>query len=163
MRQAFRNAFYRSVLNRATPYQKTDLKENAKELKTHFREIGETVRNHVRDNYNPKDPFFMKDPQGRNINNLWTGYKLGGKGNLLAAGSILGGGTIIATNPRHYQSLYNQAYYIPAMSEELDVESLPSTRADGVGYQAAIGNNPMLTTSGDLVFAMHKTRHTGQF
>ena len=133
-----------------------------KDALPNIKKVGAEIGEHIKKNYNPKDPLFVKDPEGRHINNLWTGYKLGGKGNLMVAGSILGGGTIIASNPRHYQNLYNNMYQIPAMSEELDVESLPSTRADGLGYQAQVGASQMLAPSGDLVFAMHKTRHTGQ-
>lgn len=115
-------------------------------------------------NYNLKEPIFMKDPEGRNINNLFTGYGYGGKGRAIATVGLLGGGTIVASNPRDYQNFYNGGF-TDEQSEQLDVESLQSTRADGQGYQAqlGLGASNTLTTSGDLVFAMHKTRHSGQF
>lgn len=161
MKQFFKNRFRDSVFNAANrgSYPKADPVGAIQGL-------GKNINEHVRKNYDPRDPFFVKDTeQGHNINNLWTGYKLGGKGNLLMTGSLLGGGTIIAANPREYQSHYNNFNQARAESQELDVESLQSTRADQVGYQAQIGSksSPMLTTSGDLVFAMHKTRHSGQF
>lgn len=154
--QIFRKAFQRSVLNRANPYEYTDAMKNVKE-------IGGQIGNHLKTNYNPKDPWFKKDEEGRNLNNLWSGYKLGGKGKILTTGSLLAGGTIIAGNPRSYQNAYNESANTQVMSEEQDVESLQSTRADGLGYQAQIGNSQLISASGDLVFAMHKTRHTGQF
>lgn len=162
MRQAFRNAFQnglnRSPLNPAMPHQYPNMGENLKD-------IGQSVSSHLKKNYNPKDPLFRKSEEGRTVNNLWSGYELGGKGKIAVTASVLGGGAIIASNPRNYQNFYNNGTYAQAESEMLDVESLQSTRADGLGYQAQIGAgaSQALTTSGDLVFAMHKTRHSGQF
>jgi hypothetical protein len=130
------------------------------------KDIASDVGGYFKKNYNPNDPIFKKDTDnGRNINNLYSGYKLGGKGNLLVGGSLLGGGTVIASNPKHLQNHYNVGGSVQAESQELDVESIQSTRGDGVGYQASIGAAAVqnLQTSGDLVFAMHKTRHSGQF
>lgn len=123
-----------------------------------FHKAGE----YVKENYNPKDPFFVKDPvRGRHINNLYTGYKLGGKGNLLVAGSILGGGTVMAANPTAIQNSIARKEIVDSQAEMLDVESLPGTRADHLGYQNP--NPPShMYASGDLVFALHKTSHTGQ-
>ncbi|ARC67218.1 hypothetical protein B14_200005 (plasmid) [Bacillus licheniformis] len=136
-------------------YTRTNPIKNAKE-------IGKGAVGFMKKNYNLKEPIFMKDPQGRNMNNLWTGYGYGGKGRALATASLIGGGTIIASNPKAYQNFVN-GDFVEEQSEALDVESLPSTRSDGLGYQAQVGNNSDLSASGDLVFAMHKTRHTGQF
>lgn len=157
MARVFRNAFRRSVFNRALPYEHTNAAENA-------REIGRSVRNHLREHYNPRDPVFKRDPEGRTINNLWTGYTLGGKGRLAVAGGLLGGGTIVVSNPRAYQNWYNQQVGIPRESDMLNVESLPSTRGDALGYQVPLGPkaSEYLHASGDLVFALHKTAHTGQ-
>lgn len=148
------------------------MRSGFKPNKASFSEIGEQAGNdakkigeHLKENYNPRDPLFMKDEKtGRNINNLFTGYKLGGKGKLLAAGSMLGGGAIYVANPHAVNRSVGNHMNTKAQSEELDVESLQSTRSDGQGYQASIGASATanLTTSGDLVFAMHKTRHSGQ-
>lgn len=134
--------------------------------KTSMSEIGQKAGGFFKENYDPRDSFFKKDTvEGRNINNLYTGYKLGGKGNLLVTGSILGGGTLVATNARGVSDNYAIKNAVSSESENGDIESLQSTRADGQGYQASIGANALanLSTSGDLVFAMHKTRHSGQF
>lgn len=145
------------VMRRGHKYTRTNAKENLKDTTSSF-------KNHMKENYNPRDPFFVKDTEeGRNINNLWSGYKLGGKGKLLVTGSLLGGGSIIASNPQNYQDSYNLKYGVEAQSEMQDVESLISTRGDGQGYVAQHADTPDLSSSGDLVFAMHKTRHTGQF
>jgi hypothetical protein len=126
-------------------------------------EVGEKVGNFFKSNYNPKDNVFVKDKvEGRSVNNLWTGYKLGGKANIAVTASLLGGGTLIASNPRNLQNSYDSKYIANSDSEAQDVESLQSTRSDGQGYQAQIGSAANLSTSGDLVFAMHKTRHSGQ-
>lgn len=139
------------------PSAKTNLKDN-------MRDIKDDISNHVRTNYNPKDNFFIKDEaEGRNINNLWSGYKLGGKAKIATTASLLGGGSIVVGDPNGHQNRYNRRTGVKAESEENDIESLQSTRADGVGYQAQVGDMSGLTTSGDLVFAMHKTRHSGQF
>jgi hypothetical protein len=140
--------------------------------KKSFAEIGQGMKEDLgktgefmKENFNPKDPFFKKDTrEGRSINNLWTGYKLGGPANLMVAGSVLGGGAIIASNPRNIQNAYDVNNSTKAESEMNDIESLQSTRGDGQGYQASIGAKALanLSTSGDLVFAMHKTRHSGQ-
>lgn len=118
----------------------------------------------MKKNFNLNEPIFMKDPEGRNINNLFTGYGYGGKGRAIATVGLLGGGSIVAANPRDFQGLMN-GDYIDAQSQELDVESMQSTRGDSMGYQAQVGASAanMLNASGDLVFAMHKTRHGGQF
>lgn len=136
------------------PYKNTNPIQNTKDM---VKGTGDFFKK----NYNLKEPIFKKDPEGRNINNLYTGYGYGGKGKAIATVSLLGGGTLVAANPRGYQGFYN-GDFVDQQSEELDVESLQSTRADGQGYQAQIGSSDMLRTSGDLVFAMHKTRHSGQ-
>jgi hypothetical protein len=135
----------------------TNVKENAKQ-------IGKDIGSHIKKNYNPNDPLFTKDTvEGHSLNNLWSGYKLGGKGKLAVTGSLLAGGSIMVANPRGVQAAYNNRQNVQYESEAQDVESLQSTRADGLGYQAQVGTNPGLNASGDLVFAMHKTRHSGQF
>ncbi len=136
-------------------YTRTNPIKNAKEM-------GKGTVKFMKKNYNLKEPIFMKDPQGRNMNNLWTGYGYGGKGRALATASLIGGGTLIVSNPKGFQS-YMNGDFVDEQSAELDVESLPSTRSDGLAYEAQIGNSTDLSASGDLVFAMHKTRHSGQF
>lgn len=128
------------------------------------KDIAKGTKEFFKKNYNLKEPIFKKDPQGANINNLFTGYGYGGKGRAVATVGLLGGGAIVAANPRDVQGFYNGGF-AEDQSEQLDVESLQSTRADGQGYQAQLGAgaSSALTTSGDLVFAMHKTRHSGQF
>lgn len=138
-----------------------------------FSQMGEQVKKDrdnlkgwVKDNYDPRQPLFKKDTEeGRTINNLYTGYKLGGKGNLLVTGSLLGGGTIYVANPNNVNRTVLNGQNAKFQSEEQDIESMQSTRADGQGYKAAIGAAALenLSASGDLVFAMHKTRHSGQF
>jgi hypothetical protein len=131
---------------------------------TNTKEIAKDTGEFFKKNYNLKEPIFKKDPEGRNINNLWTGYGYGGKGRAIATVGLLGGGTVIAANMRDTQNFAN-GHFADEQSEQLDVESLQATRADGLGYQAQLGAGASnsLTTSGDLVFAMHKTRHSGQF
>lgn len=111
----------------------------------------------------PHEGIFRESAEGRNINNLWSGYELGGTGNLLVGGSILGGGSLIAANPRGYQNFYNRSNIL-AESEAMDIESMPGTRGDLQGYQSTLGvpASNYLQSSGDLVFALHKTRHSGQ-
>lgn len=117
-------------------------------------EAGKQATESVKKKYNMKEPLFKKDPVGRNMNNLWTGYGYGGKGRALATASLLGGAGIMASRDTT----------VPNQIEELsEVESLQSTRGDGLGYESQVGPDSGLTASGDLVFAMHKTRHTGQF
>lgn len=138
-----------------------------------FSQMGEQVtkdrdnlKGWFKENYDPRQPIFKKDTEeGRNINNLYTGYKLGGKGNLLVTGSLLGGGAIYATNPNAVNRTVMNGQNAKFQSEEQDIESMQSTRADGQGYKASIGAAALesLSASGDLVFAMHKTRHSGQF
>lgn len=128
-----------------------------------WRDTGRKFGEYMKKSYNPKDPIFVKDEvHGRSINNLWTGYKLGGKGNLMVAGSVLGGGTLVASNPQAYQDMFNRHETVAYQSEELDVESLPSTRGDHTGYQIPLSDMSNMQASGDLVFALHKTRHFGQ-
>lgn len=155
MKQMFRNAFQRSVFNYGREVERTETAGS----------IVKSVGGHFKKNYNPRDPVFVKDEmEGRSINNLYTGYKLGGKGNLAVAGSLLGGGTLIVSNPRGYQGFMSTGDNVEAQSAELDVESLQSTRADSLGYKAQLSSaQQQLSASGDLVFAMHKTRHSGQF
>ena len=135
----------------ANPYRYTasDMGENLAHV---GKESVKGSKDFLKKNFNPKEPVFMKDPEGRNMNNLWTGYGYGGKGRIMATASLLGGGAIYATRD----------VKTPAESEMLDVESLQSTRGDGIGYQAQIGNLADMSASGDLVFAMHRTRHSGQ-
>jgi lipoprotein-anchoring transpeptidase ErfK/SrfK len=137
-------------------YKHTNPIENTKEM---AKGTGEFFKK----NYNLKEPIFKKDPAGRNINNLYTGYGYGGKGRAIATVSLLGGGTLVASNPKGYQGLYN-GDFVDEQSAELDVESLQSTRGDAQGYQTPLGESAseMMRSSGDLVFAMHKTRHSGQ-
>lgn len=130
------------------------------------KKIVKGIGTHLKENYNPRDPLFTKDNvEGRNVNNLWTGYKLGGKGKIAVGASVLGGGAIMVADPRGVQSTFGDPGMIEAQSDELDVESLQSTRSDGLGYQAQLSTSALqdLSASGDLVFAMHKTRHSGQF
>jgi hypothetical protein len=145
-----------SVFRAGHKYMHTNPIKNTKEM-------GKEFGGHMKKNYDLSEPLFKKDPEGRNLNNLWTGKTYGGKGRALATVSLLGGGSIIAANPRNASGLFGDA--AEQQSEELDIESLQSTRSDGLGYQAQIGTkaSEKLTTSGDLVFAMHKTRHSGQF
>ncbi len=126
-------------------------KYSAKDAIPNMKAVGKDGVNFIKKNYNLKEPLFKKDPQGRNMNNLWTGYGYGGKGRALATIGLLGGGSIMASRDTN----------TPMESDMLDVESLPSTRGDYQGYEAQVGANSGLTPSGDLVFAMHKTRHTG--
>ncbi len=126
-------------------------KYGAKDAITNIKDIGKDGANFMKKNYNLKEPLFKKDPQGPNMNNLWTGYGYGGKGRALATIGLLGGGTIMAS----------KNISVPAESEMQDVESLPSTRGDYQGYEAQLSENSGLAPSGDLVFAMHKTRHSG--
>jgi hypothetical protein len=140
-------------------------KASMEEIGEGFKESAEKVGGYFKENYNPHDPFFKKDmKEGRSINNLYTGYKLGGKANLMVAGSLLGGGTLVAANMRGVSNHYAVNSNTAAESEYNDIESMQSTRSDGLGYQASIGAGALanLSTSGDLVFAMHKTRHSGQ-
>lgn len=135
------------------PYIHSDAKESVKE-----------AGGFIKKNFNPKDPLFVKDEKnGRNINNLWSGYKLGGKGNLLFTGSVLAGGAMMVPNPDSFQNSYNRKMTVEQQSQSQDVESLISTRSDGVGYQTPLPSTSDMNASGDLVFAMHRTRHTGQF
>ena len=125
----------------------------AKDIGKNIKRLGEDATNSLKKNFDLSEPIFKKDPQGRNLNNLWTGMGYGGKGRALATVSLIAGGTVMA----------NRDVRTPMESEALDVESLQSTRADGQGYESQLGDTSGLTASGDLVFAMHKTRHTGQF
>ena len=151
MKHVFKNAFQSSVLSRTGNHTTHSFKDDAAFLGQRLKE-----------NYNPKDTFFRKSKEGHSINNLYSGYELGGKGNLLMAGGLLGGGTILASDPTGYKHGYLANQSVDYQSGEQDVESLQSTRADGLTYTAQVGTSNMVTPSGDLVFAMHKTRHHGQ-
>lgn len=131
-------------------YRTPDAVENATYL-------GGKLKDHMKNNYNPKDPLFRKSDEGRNVNNLWSGYELGGKGKIAVTGSLLLGGSIVASNPRVLEK-----DFVKEKSESLDIESLQSTRGDMQGYSPILSDTSALSTSGDLVFAMHKTRHSGQ-
>jgi len=95
----------------------------------------------------------------RSVNNLWSGYELSSKGKKAAWGVL---GTYAA-----YRVIRsgNDEIRNAVENYNLDqggVQSLPSTRADGIGYTASPGGykDSMLPT-GDLVFALHNLRHGG--
>lgn len=139
-------------------YSKLDLKGIGSSAK----KVGESVVDSTKKNFNLKEPVFEK-AEYRDVNNLWTGYQLGGKGRAAATVGLLGVGAVMVSNPRAVQSQYNQEFVLPEQAREQDVESLASTRGDGQGYQAYGGmtGNPNYQASGDLVFALHKLRHGG--
>lgn len=132
----------------ANPYQ-----HSLKDMGPNIKKLGSDATNSFKKNFDLSEPIFKKDPQGRNLNNLWTGMGYGGKGRAMATVSLIAGGTVMA----------NRDVKTPMESEAMDVESLQSTRSDGFGYESQLGENSGLSASGDLVFAMHKTRHSGQF
>ena len=102
---------------------------------------------------NPKDPWFIKTGD-RNINNLWTGHEFGGRSKFAAGVGALGyGGYKIGTaDSRELQA--NAAFQ--------DIQSLPGTRADMMGYYGNAGDEAnQLQPTGDLVFALNRLRHEG--
>jgi hypothetical protein len=93
----------------------------------------------------------------RSINNLWTGLNLSSRGKKYAIRGIAGyAGYKIVQGSNEYQE--NLAL---ANVDERGIMSLPSTQADGLGYQGNPGGRTDLGASGDLVFALHKLRHGG--
>ncbi|MED1301890.1 hypothetical protein P4388_31455 [Bacillus thuringiensis] len=139
-------------------YPKLDIKGIGSSAK----KTGEGLVNSTKKNFNLKEPFFEK-AEHRDVNNLWTGYQLGGKGRAASTLGLLGVGAVMVSNPRAVQRQYNETFVLPEQAKEQDVESLISTRGDSQGYQAygGITGNPNLQASGDLVFALHKLRHGG--
>lgn len=104
--------------------------------------------------------FFGDDVEGRTINNLWTGKGLGSKGKKAAFTAI--GGYF------GYQAMAGAGSESNAIAkaqfEEGDIQSLPGTQGDGLGYTAYPSANldmQGLAPSGDLVFALHRLRHGG--
>lgn len=142
-----------------------------KHAKLNLKNVGQSMGEAKKDTvqktktyFDPKGPVFEK-ADSRDINNLYTGYKLGGKGRIGASVGMLGTGSVmVGFGPELRNKKMNQAI-VDQQSQEQDIQSLPSTRGDMRGYmaQGGMGSTPDLTTSGDLVFAMHKTRHSGQF
>ncbi len=108
------------------------------------------------------EPIFKKTGD-RNINNLWTGYEYGAKGKAIVGIGLLGGGSILVPTAPARAAAAERRESVAWQSENQDIESMISTRGDMQGYKAHGGIDPMLQSSGDLVFAMHKTRHGGQF
>ncbi|CDQ41834.1 hypothetical protein [Virgibacillus salexigens] len=99
--------------------------------------------------FNPKEPFIKKVDQ-RNLNNLWTGRTVGGKGKIAMGVSAVGfGGHQIYSAP--YQRLENEA-------QMREPESLPGSRGDGLDYTP---NYTGIEANGDLAFALHNLRHGG--
>ena len=100
----------------------------------------------------PREPLFKKTGR-RGINNLWSGYEFGGRAKFLASAGLLGsGGYYIETQPRKSMVQAQQQYQ--------DIQSLPGTQGDMQGYEAYPAISvPGLEATGDLVFALHKTRH----
>lgn len=139
-------------------YPKIQPKEIGKSAVEAGKDIGNGFAGYMKKNFNLKEPIFQKS-EHRDINNLWTGYEMGGKGRAIATVGLLGVGGAVAYNPKSYQNWSNNRANTRYASEEQDIESLPSTRGDGMGYQAYGG--PSLQPSGDLVFALHRLRHGG--
>lgn len=108
------------------------------------------IGRHVRDMLEKGDP--------RSINNLWTGARLSVKGKVVA-GSALGvyGAYSFAQGVNQYEKDYAMSFNY----DDRGVQSLPSTRADGMGYTANNGGDKTLGARGDLVFALHNLRHGG--
>lgn len=111
--------------------------------------------------YKSKDEPLFNNTGKRSINNLFSGYELGGKGKLLVAGGIAAYGGVSVFDSAGIQKSYELKQLTEQQSEEQDVESLLSTRADGVGYTGNVGSMGNLEANGDLVFALNKIRHGG--
>lgn len=105
-----------------------------------------------------RGPWIQKSKDGRTLNNYFTGYEFGSRAKGVGSIAALGyGGYVVATETDRTAKAVADS-----QSENEDIESLPGTRGDMVGYQGYTGlpsNN--LQTSGDLVFALHKIRHGG--
>ena len=96
--------------------------------------------------------------EGRSINNLWTGKELGRNGKI-ATGGVLAG--YIGFQATGAQTAAAQQQ-VDAQSYSSNIESLPGTRGDGVGYTAYPNFNIKdFAPQGDLVFALHNLRHGG--
>jgi hypothetical protein len=104
----------------------------------------------------------------RNVNNLWTGIGLSGKGKAIAFTGI----SAYAVGTGISQK--NQYHRDTALVYNLDpnIYALPQTTADGVMYPAAyqrrgessgqrVESFDPVVASGDLVFALHNLRHGG--
>lgn len=101
--------------------------------------------------FDPREPIIIRTE--RNINNLWTGRTLGGRGKILvglgAAGYV---GHQINNAP--YQKIEQEAVM-------QDPTPLPGTLGDMQNYTPNYANAQPLEVSGDLAFALHHLRHGG--
>lgn len=91
----------------------------------------------------------------RTIDNLFTGFEPTtiGKAGLFGGFALLTGNSIY----QGYQEQYDQMGI--DNGGDMGVQSLPSTRADMMGYNRMVPTNAMdLGATGDLVFALHKLR-----
>ncbi|WP_157066991.1 hypothetical protein [Alicyclobacillus shizuokensis] len=98
----------------------------------------------------------------RNFDNFFSGYEYTKPAKIIG-GSVLGLGVAtyeVLTNHQRPMDEYARATVNP------DIESLPLSRADQLGYQAPVPRarpnaQPEFTSTGDLVFALHNTRYGG--
>lgn len=111
----------------------------------------------VKKTFNPREPILMKTNQ-RDINNLWTGRRIGGRGMILGA---IGAGI-------YGHSQVKDAHLGPIRQEAegLTPTALPGTLGDMQDYTPHYPNDQMAgmgvpSVDGDLAFALHKLRHGG--
>ena len=100
---------------------------------------------------------FTTSGNQRNIENLGTGVELNniGKKGMLAGSLAIAGGSV-AFNTDNRSALTERMKYD---SSEQDVQSLISTRGDGVGYRVANDAINYMESQGDLVFALNRLRN----
>lgn len=121
---------------------------------------GKNILNSESEVINGKGKFFGDSVEGRSVNNLWTGKGLGSKGKkaaFTAIGGYFGYEAMVGAGTETKAT-------VQAQFEEGDIQSLPGTQGDGLGYTAYPSANldmQGLAPSGDLVFALHRLRHGG--
>lgn len=104
--------------------------------------------------FNPRDPFIRKADH-RNINNLWTGRELGGKGKIALATTAVGYGAIGIGSARgeliEREAVSNQPVALPGTQGDMQDYTPHYADALAGGVEA----------DGNLSFALHNLRHGG--
>lgn len=107
----------------------------------------------LRREFNPREPFIIKTGH-RNINNLWTGRTLGGKGKIAVGAGAIGYGV------HAFSSARGELIEREAVSKQ--PTPLPGTTGDMLDYTPHYQHAILPPQAdGNLVFALHHLRHGG--
>lgn len=106
----------------------------------------------VKQEFNPREPFIRK-VGNRNVNNLWTGRELGGKGKIAVGAAAVGYGAFGFSNAR--------GELIKREANAMEPTPLPGTQGDMQDYTPHYQNAMGMEADGNLAFALHNLRHGG--